>query len=165
MASKNSDSRLIDSLLESIHEDIDNDDDEDPLDRSIRQMSVLSSNIISFDIEAGEIKLSNQDVININDINDIKFDEDSIDNLSNRYNIDKNKIKHILIIGGCLIGGAAIGGPLGSLIAARLAVDSTLLMAAGGVTGSAVGVKVGHKIENVNFSKNKSVDIRRCEQV
>jgi hypothetical protein len=55
-------------------------------------------------------------------------------------------MRNCLIIGTCILGGAAVGGPIGGFLGAKMAFGSSALFATGSVAGGALGITVGKKL-------------------
>jgi len=124
---KRVESDLSDALLNSFHDES-NDNDEEALERSIRDMKLLASALQPFEIE----KTAHGLQISIHKDDPILLD---VAGTSTLYDMKK-----YIIIGSCVLGGVALGGPLGGIIAGKIAFGAAALV--GGALGGTVGSKI-----------------------
>lgn len=126
-------SDLADSLLLEC-DDLETDDLS--MERSTQEMNLLASNVKPFEIT------ENPQGLEIS----IYRDSESII-IEKETGID---VKKYIIIGGFVVGGIALGGPLGGLLASKVAISTTALVATGTVTGGALGGGLGSRFWSAN---------------
>lgn len=129
---KRVESELEDSLLNFADVDLNYDtSDEHAVERSIREMALIGSSIRPFDVSAGQQNLE----ISIHGEDDSIIVDNSV-----------SSFKKYLVLGSCVLGGMILGGPVGGLIASKIAIGGITLVAAGSVTGGAIGANLGQHV-------------------
>lgn len=131
------------------------DDKIDILNHQINKMTLMGSEVKFFDIE----ECSNKKMLNISVHGDLSdFNKEIIGSIMTDNTRDK--IKAGLIITTFMAGGLLIGGPIGAMIAAKVAMGGTVLMAAGAAVGAGAGYGIGDKVTKDTIKKsNEGSDI------